>query len=345
LARQGNDALLGHPTEEPRRMSPAIAEAIHAALAEPGTGWGAGVLGALGEFTRDPDEPVTATTLECRTDRGGIAIRLDHPALRLIAWEEPSAAAGLWRQGAGLCLPEAEAAIGGAAVVTALGPDTGALRPEDRAAVLFDIGVGFPHIRACVRTADPALLAALRQSEGQPIFAAGTPAGGAILRASPHRVFLSRLARIEVFQPIPPPGGRSPRGPHTHLLPDLLRARRAHPATRPLPPGWVSCLDVYPAHPLRDALGEPIPFDPGRHAAFQALLAGFGLPPLLAEKARLAQALRQGQPPEAYAPPADRHGRAAARVALRQLGWMEPGLPALAAWRAAFDRAEDGRAA
>jgi hypothetical protein len=326
-------------------MSPAIAEAIHTALADAGTGWGVGVLGALGEFTRDPDEAVTVDGFNRRTDRGGIAIRLDHPALRLIAWEEPSAVAGLWRQGAGLCLPEAEAAIDGAAVITELGPDTEALRPQDRAAVLFDIGVGFPHLRACVRTADPALLAALREGEGQPIFAPGNPAGGAVMRASPHRVFLSQLARIEVYQPIPPPGGRSPRGPHTHLLPDMLRARRAHPATRPLPAGWVSCLDLYPAHPLRDALGEPIPFDLGRHAAFQALLAGFGLPPLLAEKARLAEALRQGQPPEAYDPPIDRHGRAAARVALRQLGWAEPGLPALTAWRGAFDRTEDGRAA
>jgi hypothetical protein len=326
-------------------MSAAIAEALHAALAEPGTGWGVGVLGALGEFTRDPGEPAGAAGLGRLTARGGLAIRLDHPALRLIAWEEPSAAAGLWRQGAGLCLPEAEAAIGGADKVTELGPDPEALRPQDRDAVLFDIGVGFPHLRACVRTADPVLLAALRQGAGQPVFAPGNPAGGAILHASPHRVFLSRLARIEVYQPIPPPGGRSPRGPHTHLLPELLRARRAHPATRPLPPGWLSCLDLYPAHPLRDALGKPIPFDPGRHATFQALLAGFGLPPLLAEKARLAQALRQGQPPEAYAPPADRHGRAAARVALRQLGWAEPGLPALATWRAAFDRMEDGRAA
>ena len=321
----------------------ALRTAICDALADPETGWGLGVLGALGEFCRDAAEPMEAEDgdggFRRVTPRGGIAIRLDHPALRLIAWEEPSPAAGLWRQGAGLCLPEAKAAIGGAGAVTELGPDAEALRPADRAAILFDMGVGFAHCRAGVRTSDPVLLAALRQGLGQPLFSPGNPAGPAILAASPHRVFLSRLARIEVYQPIPPADGRSPIGPHTHLLPGLLRARRAHAATRPLPAGWVSCLDLYPAHPLRDALEAPRPFDPARHAAFQALLAAFGLPELWAEKSRLAAAVRAGLPPTEFAPAADRHGRAAARIALRQLGWTEPSLPALPAWQAALEPA------
>ncbi len=47
------------------------------------------------------------------------------------------------------------------------------------------------------------------------------PAMAMILAANPHRVFLSRLGRIEVYQPIPPPSGKSPQGPHTHVLPQL----------------------------------------------------------------------------------------------------------------------------
>lgn len=317
--------------------------AIETALAESETGWGIGVLGALGEFSRDAGEDCaaadTAAGFRRVTPRGGIAISLDHPGLRLIAWEEPSPAHGLWRQGAGLCLPEPQAAIGGAACVTELGPDDSALRPADRAAILFDMGVGFAHCRACVRSGDPVLLAALRAAAGRPLFAPDNPAGPAILAASPHRVFLSRLARIEVYQPIPPPDGKSPIGPHTHLLPGLLRAGRAHAATRPLPAGWVSCLDLYPAHPLRNAQELPRPFDAGHHAAFQALLAAFGLPELQAEKARLATAVRAGLAPAVFTPAADRHGRAAARITLRQLGWTEPGLAGLPAWRAALEPA------
>ena len=40
-----------------------------------------------------------------------------------------------------------------------------------------------------------------------------------ILAASPHRVFVSRVGRIEVFQAIPSANGKSPEGPHTHVLP------------------------------------------------------------------------------------------------------------------------------
>jgi hypothetical protein len=42
----------------------------------------------------------------------------------------------------------------------------------------------------------------------------------------------------------------------------------------------------------------------------------------------------------AYAPPADRHGRAAMRVALRQLAATAPDLPGLAGLRAVHDRVD-----
>ena len=58
---------------------------------------------------------------------------------------------------------------------------------------------------------------------------------GMILAANPHRVFISRLGRIEVYQPIPPPSGKSPEGPHTHVLPKLLKSGRTHPATDRFP--------------------------------------------------------------------------------------------------------------
>ena len=79
---------------------------------------------------------------------------------------------------------------------------------------------------------------------------------GIILATNPHRVFLSRLGRVEVFQPIPPPDGKSPDGPHTHVLPGLLRHRRTHPATEPIPDGLVPCAHVYPPHPAKDGMGR-----------------------------------------------------------------------------------------
>ncbi|MCU0945516.1 MAG: hypothetical protein MUF65_09120 [Rubritepida sp.] len=284
--------------------------ALAALLADPETGFGIGVLGAIGEFIRDADEPAERLACGWLTARGGLAIRPDHPGARLLAWEEVSPDPALWRQQAALILPAADAAIGGAAVVSEIGPDTQALRAADRDAILFDLGVGFAHLRACVRSAEPGVVAALRAGCGRPLLDAGNPAGGAVVAHSPHRVFLSALARIEVFQPIPPPDGRSPEGPHTHLLPKLLATGRAHAATAPIPEGWVSALDIFPAHPLRTPMLARRPFDAARHAAFQALLARFGLPEMNAAK---AEARAGGV---AAAP--TRHARAAARVAARQ---------------------------
>ena len=286
-------------------------DALAALLDEHETGFAIGVMGAIGEFIRDADEPVQATTLSRITARGGIALRLDRAEPRLIAWEEPSTDPRLWKQAAALILPEEEAAIGGHAVVTELGPDNEALRAEDRAAELFDMGVGFPHLRACVRTADPALIRVLRDSCGMPLLDPANPAGMAIVHQSPHRVFVSKLGRIEVYQPIPPPDGRSPEGPHTHLLPKLLGTGRAHAATSPIPAGWVSALDIFPAHPLRTPMLEPRAFDATRHAAFQALLTRFGLPQMLAAKQEARDTGAEAG--------ADRHSRGAARVALRQM--------------------------
>ena len=119
--------------------------------------------------------------------------------------------------------------------LTDLGADSAALRERDRDAVLFDLGLGALQVDCCVRIADPEIAAQLRAHCGQPVFCSS--AMGIILATNPHRVFLSRLGRIEVFQPIPPPDGKSPDGPHTHVLPGLLRHRRTHSATEPIPDG------------------------------------------------------------------------------------------------------------
>ena len=115
--------------------------------------------------------------------------------------------------------------------LTELGPDTGALRIEDRGNALFDLGLDALQADLCVRFADKAIAAKLREHVGRSVFEPGNPAMGIILASNPHRVFISRVGRIEVYQPIPPANHKSPEGPHTHVLPKLLRSRRTHPAT------------------------------------------------------------------------------------------------------------------
>lgn len=262
----------------------AVEALLHDSLRDPGTAWSLGSFGAIAEFMRDPDEPVAALPddrIGMATARGAIALR-PHPDLRPVAYETPVASG--WNHAVALCLPEEACAMNRRGVVTELGPDREAARPEDRDGVLFDLGLDLLAIDACIRSRDPDTIACLRAGAGQPLFAPGNPIGPHLVAMSPHRVFLARFGRIEVYAPIPPSGGTSPEGPHTHVLPKLLRSGRTHAATTPIPPGLVPCAALHPVHPYKDMQGQRIAFDPERLAAFQVLLDRWGDPALVAVK-------------------------------------------------------------
>jgi hypothetical protein len=308
-------------------------------LADVESGWSVGTFGAIAEFTRDADEQATLYrdrgTVSVSTARGGLRIT-DCADLRLIASEAPTRES--WSHRVALCLPQDQSAMNRRTELTEIGADTGALRTEDRDGVLFDLGLGALQVDVCVRTADLEVIDALRARTGRSVFAAGNDAMAIILAANPHRVFVSRVGRAEVFQPIPPPGGKSPDGPHTHVLPKLLANGRTHAATELLPDGWIPCAHLYPPHPLRDQLGRKYPFRFDSHAAFQVLLARYGDPDLAALKRHVADSIRSGHEPLKVFVPNDRSARATVRVALRQLTAIEAPSPALAAWRSAYDR-------
>ena len=318
-------------------MNDAIAAFLDAQMADAGTQWSLGTFGAIAEFARDADEPVTLSrgtaSLAAVTARGGIRIDL-RPDLRPFAFETTTKDS--WNHRVALCLPEAQCAMHERTVLTELGSDGDALHERDRAAVLFDLGLGARQVDCCVRVGDPEVAALLRAHCGQPVFT--SPAMGIILAANPHRVFLSRLGRVEVFQPIPPPDGKSPDGPHTHVLPGLLRHRRTHAATEPIPDGLIPCAHVYPPHPAKDGMGRAQPFDRTRHDAFQAILRSYGDPTFLALKQQVMNAVATGADPFAIAVPEQRFARTNIRVALRQLKAQRDVTPSLEAWLAAHER-------
>jgi hypothetical protein len=321
-----------------------LADLIGRMLADEEAGWNAGTFGAIAEFHHvegDPPPRVRRTVDggAVVTTRGALRVALI-PEVRAVAYEGLSARADAWTHGVAFCLPARSAAMGGRTALSELGPDAGAIRPEDRDAVLFDLGLGAPHVDFCVRTADPALIEVLRGHASRSLFDPGNPAMEAIKTANPHRLCVSRLVRIEVYQHIGSHrrGIPAPIGPHTHMLPDLLARRRTHSANIPVPEGWTPALNLHPANPLTDRLGRPRPFDPGLHRPFQELLAAYGPPGTMEEKARITVAVLDGLAPEAYGPAATRAARKGARVALRQLLHTHPDVPGLDAWLAAIDR-------
>ena len=203
--------------------------------------------------------------------------------------------------------------------------------------MLFDLGLGALQVDCCVRVTDATLIAGLRGYAGRSLFEPGNPAMGLILQHSPHRVFITRAGRAEVYQSIPMQGGVSPEGPHTHVLPKLLAHGRTHAATEPIPRGYVSCAHLYPAHPLRDGYGRPLPFDNARYAAFQRLLSRHGDVEHVRLKRNVAKALNAGAGPEAIAMPDDRFSQASIRIALRQIKASEGTSGPLTAWFAVHD--------
>lgn len=306
-------------------------------IADPDMQWSLGTFGAIAEFSRDEDEPaqvaMAADALSVITERGGIALQLD-PAMRPVASESLTQTG--WNQRVALCLPEDACAMNRRGALAELGADGKALRAEDRDAILFDLGLDALQADFCVRIGDAGVAADLRQHIGRPIFEPGNPAMGIILHANPHRVFISRIGRIEVYQPIPPASGKSPEGPHTHVLPKLLKTRRTHAATEPIPPGLIPCAHLYPPHPVRDGMGRPRAFDADRFDSFQAMMATFGDPATIAIKQRLQQAVRTEETPADFAQ--DRLGRASVRIALRQMKAANELSPALTAWLVNLDQ-------
>lgn len=218
--------------------------------------------------------------------------------------------------------------------ITEIGADEAALHMEDRGAILFDLGIGAPHCDVCVRVDDPAMLRVLRAANGRQLLQCGLL--GELAAMSPERVFISRLGRVEVCTPIPEPGGETPDGPHTHVLPDLLRHKRTHAATIPLPSGMVPSAEMFPPSAIHDAHGRRAPFDAARHEAFQSLLAAYGDPACVRAKAATMRAVRAAESPRDD-PSYTRAQRLSRRVALRQLLQTDGLCGTLAAWREVFD--------
>lgn len=343
----GLDLTPGSMLQPPGSAEHNLIEAVADYVIDTGTQWDLGTFGAIAEFMRDEGEPAAIQRgdhmLAISTARG--ALHLDeNPDARLLAYETVGRRAGLWRHGVAVTLPKDACAMHRRRVVTEIGPDDLAIRPEDRGGILFDLGLGILQTDVCVRTRDAVLIAALRASEGRSLFEHGNPALLTVLQMGPHRVFVSRIGRVEVFQPIPPATGKSPDGPHTHILPKLLRTGRTHAATAPIPEGWVPIAHFYPPHPLRDIQDAPRPFAREHFDAFSDLYSRFGIASLVSLQRQVIAAIRCGTPPASIAIPPSKFARACVRVTLRKLKAAGETSPMLDHWFACHDRSttEDG---
>ncbi|MEO1610281.1 MAG: hypothetical protein AAFR90_13300 [Pseudomonadota bacterium] len=307
------------------QVSNGIQKIIDDALNDTETGWSMGSFGAIAEFHQDSGE---AAVSECSnhmgraTNRG--AIRLDADAVSgctPIAYEQLSKNKQRWGQGLALCLPSDQAQGERQTTLTWLGPDAAAIREADKGAILYDMGLDLQQCDFCIRTRNAELIAVLDANVGRSLFEESNPVMEAILHHHPHRVALTPLGRVEVFQKIggPDTNGQSPPGPHTHVLPNLMRAKKTHAANITLPAGFIPCAYLHPGNPLVDGLGHPRAFREDLALAFADLYDAYAPDDLKALKKKMRDAIDSGDKPDAFDEPATRAERLTLRVGLRQL--------------------------
>ena len=228
-------------------------------LRDTASSWSMGSYGAVAEFFQKPGEAIAGTDdFTCVTPRGGIRLEI-RDDIRVCDFEKPDGRGDEQHQIA-LCLPVRESKLSNAATLTERGADSAALREDDCESVLFNLGVsalgsGCFQVDFCVRTDDPKLIDFCRRHCGSSVFAHGSPVVPRLLEDQPTRVVVTRLGRIEVYQVIggDHTDGMTPDGPHTHLLPELLRLNLTHPPDVTIEDGWVPCAFLYASAPLFEA--------------------------------------------------------------------------------------------
>lgn len=301
-----------------------FAPVLRSHLADWRSGWSMGAFGAIAEFHQDEGEIAVVNEpaeLMRATRRGAIRInRKLAGELVPVAYETLSPKRHRWSQAVALCLPEEAARRPAHNVLTELGPDDGAIRGIDRTGILFDMGLSLPQCDFCIRTSDPKLLTVLRANLGLSVFDHANAAMSVILKAHPHRVALTNVGRVEVYQKIggPDTGGVSPPGPHTHVLPKLLTSGRTHSANTPIPDSLMPMAYLHPGNPVVGPMGEEKSFDPQLFEGFQQLLRAYGPAAVVAAKDAILASLLAGSPPEDAPVAGGRFERSAMRLALRQ---------------------------
>ncbi len=295
------------------RSRQSIADLIDTHLERPTTSWGVSAFGAVGEFHWQADEPHCARTspLGRASKRGALAIHM-HDDVDVVAWERPYFHGAPWQQGVMFVLPEDVARLSARTEITRL-EDT-----ED--GVLFDMGLGVPNVDVCVLVNDTELESVLDRYVGSSVHDTANGAMAAIKDASPARVFRSAFATCTVYQQIASSakGIPTPEGPHTHLRLSLMNPPRSFDAALPVPAGTLPVLEMFLAHPIRDELGSPRPFDAVAFDEFQHLIESYGPPGYAADKALVRAAMEADRPLAAGSRPR----RQTARVALCQLRAM-----------------------
>jgi hypothetical protein len=298
---------------------------------QPKTTISIGGIGAIAEFDGNTTKAVfnNENELKITSLKGAFRLRLNGTE-SLLAYETLSQTPTAWQWGMMVLADKNQCSTGLRSELQELGPDTKAIIQEDKDAILFNIGAGLSNSSFNVRTKNPTLLRILRANEGVCITENNNDVLEAIIDFSPHRVIASTIARIEVYQKID--RHQTPIGPHTHLLPRLLKTKRTHTANIPVAVSQSPQLTLHPENPMFDQYGHPRSFSKAVYDRFSPLVDSHCAREFHTEKKRLKAAFNKRAKAMNYAPPTSRLGRLAYKVTLRQLSHTFRDRPYLDTW-------------
>lgn len=209
--------------------------------------WTAGVVGAVGEFAVLPGESVEAELdgdTVIATTLGGRLRFLINNDIRPLTFDPPGTPTEELR--VILAVKKKRGHPDLADALTLLGKDAEAIDPAETEADMFDLGLGRKEARFCIRVGKGATKDLLTGAAGATFPASLGAIAPKLLAESPTRVVETALGRIEVMTAIPEPEGKSPPGPHTHLLPDHIASNRAMPVGMDLPKPYFPGATFYP---------------------------------------------------------------------------------------------------
>ncbi|MEM9813882.1 MAG: DUF1289 domain-containing protein [Pseudomonadota bacterium] len=211
--------------------------------------WVVGVVGAVAELSAPRGGSVAVETdgalITASTPGGALRFLIDED-VRALTFDRPETPSA--RQRIVLAVKRERGRLPVKTVLSDVGADRAAVRAEDGAARLFDLGLGRKEARFSVRCDPGSAADALSAASGCSLLEALPRIGATLIEESPARIVESALGRVEVLTPIPHPGGLSPAGPHTHLLPDHLATGRALPVGMDLPRAYLPGAVFYPRY-------------------------------------------------------------------------------------------------
>lgn len=230
------------------------------------------------------DKPIKTfenNTLKIDTHRATLCVNFDESVKAVVA-ESGAHGCSPWTQHVYLCIQKDQAKMSCRNKLTYLGKFDNGVDKGD----LWDLGVGNQTLDACIIAKDESTNDLLKQKEGQYIIDDPNFLRELVIH-SPPRLFQTKFAYILVRQKIPLTEKEELEGPHTHLLPPIIKSKKHFEV--PVPEDMVPIIQTDPFGSVIDGNGDFHAWNGFENDSFQMFLQKYGSPQYVTLKNEIKQ--------------------------------------------------------